>query len=273
MSERIDMGGASSDPTREMRMPDAVTRRYRRSLMSQREGSNMPANVRGSLSSSRRTRCVWALFAASMTAVGGTLLLLDGAAPRTVLASTTTLLRAPLELQPESVAPVAAPLDRERWTSIVIHHSGLPAGNAASIERHQQAAGISGLGYHFVIGNGHGFGDGEIHVGYRWSHQLPGAHVAARPRSQAASDIARVSRGPVDFAALRERSIGICLVGNGDRSDFTPRQLRELVSLVRALQRELGIPATQVFLHRDLADVTSPGERFPAAEFESRLLR
>jgi len=220
---------------------------------------------------SRRARWVWSLFAASMTGVGGLLLLLDGTAPQSVLATTSAVVRGAKELRPDSVLPTGAIIDRERWLSIVIHHSGLPAGNAASIERHQQGAGILGLGYHFVIGNGHGLGDGEIQVGYRWTRQLPGAHVALRPRT-GSGNARSVDLKVASLAEVNERSIGICLVGNGDRGSFTPRQMREIVALVRSLQRELEVPATQVFLHRDLADVTSPGERFPAAEFESQLL-
>lgn len=206
-----------------------------------------------------------------MTGVGGMLLLLDGAAPQAVLATTSVVVRSAKDLRPDSVLPTGAPIDRERWGSIVIHHSGLPAGNSASIERHQQGAGISGLGYHFVIGNGHGLGDGEIQVGYRWVQQMPGAHVAMRPRS-APRTARTVSLQTEALVELNERSIGICLVGNGDRGAFTPRQIRELVALVRSLQRELGISAARVYLHRDLADVSSPGERFPTAEFESQLL-
>jgi len=231
------------------------------------------------MSRTRRLQWVWSLFAASMTGVAGLLLLLDGPAPPTVIASTSLALRLPAEARPDSVLPTGAPLDRERWRAIVIHHSGLPAGNAASIERHQQAAGISGLGYHFVIGNGHGMSDGEVQVGYRWSRQLPGAHVAqSAPKVQFAqsASAARGRAAGIRAASLEdpnERSIGICLVGNGDRSPFTPRQLKEVVALVRELQRELGIPANEVYLHRDLTEVSSPGERFPAAEFESQLLR
>lgn len=222
---------------------------------------------------SQRLRWVWSLFAGAMTAVGGLLLLLDGAAPQPVMASMTTtsaIARGTRAVQPESVLPTGANLDRSRWRSIVIHHSGLPAGSGATIERHQQSAGLSGLGYHFVIGNGHGMSDGEVQVGYRWTSQLAGAHVVQRPRSEA-QGARRVALGPNGLADLNEHSIGICLIGNGDRTPFTPRQIREVISLVRALQRELGIPATEVYLHRDLADVSSPGERFPAAEFESRL--
>lgn len=206
-----------------------------------------------------------------MTSVGGLLLLLDGPMPHTVIATTTTIVRGATDLRPDSVVPTGAPLDRARWRSIVIHHSGLPAGSAASVERHQQASGLSGLGYHFVIGNGHGSGDGEIEVGYRWTRQLVGAHVAARPRL-ATGSLRTAGLDASKLALLNEQSVGICLIGNGDRGAFTPRQIRELVSLVRSLQRELGIPASEVRLHRDLAEVTSPGERFPTAEFESQLL-
>ena len=69
-------------------------------------------------------------------------------------------------------------------------------------------------------------------------------------------------------------AIAICLVGNGDRRPFSPGQVAQLVSLVRRLQRELGIPASAVRLHRDVAGglTTSPGRYFPAAELEQQLL-
>jgi N-acetyl-anhydromuramyl-L-alanine amidase AmpD len=72
---------------------------------------------------------------------------------------------------------------------------------------------------------------------------------------------------------LNEHAVAICLVGNGDRRRFTDRQIRELSSLVRRLQRELGIAADRVYLHGDVAPVSSPGVHFPAAEFEGQLLR
>lgn len=221
--------------------------------------------------SPRRAQWVWSLFAASMTGVGGVLLLLDHPAQHQILAVTSPGIRGTSAPRPDCVLPTAAPLERDRWNAIVIHHSGLPAGDAASIERHQQAAGISGLGYHFVIGNGHGAGDGEIHVGYRWNRQLPGAHVAEQPLGESGG-ARTVSVRTSSADQMNEHAVGICLVGNGDRSPFTPRQIREVISLVKALQRELGIPATEVYLHRDVAAVSSPGERFPVAEFESQLL-
>jgi hypothetical protein len=111
------------------------------------------------------------------------------------------------------IAPRDTPLDRTRWRSIVIHHSGSPAGDASSIERQHFKQGLVGLGYHFVIGNGQGLDDGQVVVGYRWERQLPGAHV---------STLARVGA-----QRWNDESIAICLVGNGDRHPFTERQLRE----------------------------------------------
>ena len=66
--------------------------------------------------------------------------------------------------------------------------------------------------------------------------------------------------------------IGICLIGNGDRSEFTEAQMRALVDLVRALQIRLDIPASRVVLHSDLnPDVASPGRLFPIERLESHL--
>lgn len=158
--------------------------------------------------------------------------------------------------QADPVFQTRQPLARQRWNSIVIHHSGTPAGDAESITREHMAAGLKGLGYHFLIGNGNGLGDGVIHVGYRWIDQLPGAHVT----------------GP-NQDLYNERAIAICLVGNGDRRSFTDAQLTQLVSLVQRLQAQLHIPARNVYLHRDLSRATtSPGKFFPSAWLQEQLL-
>ncbi|HMN97075.1 MAG TPA: peptidoglycan recognition family protein [Phycisphaerales bacterium] len=205
----------------------------------------------------RRTRIVWAAFAAATTLVTGVLILGDGGAPRgLVAASQGTIDDLAARRSGDPVQPREAALDRARWKGIVIHHSGSPVGDPDAIERQHLSFGYASLGYHFVIGNGHGYGDGVIHVGPRWNRQQPGAHVAGG-----------------DGPWYNEHAIGICLVGNGDRRPFTDRQLRELVALVRRLQQSLGIPAGAVHLHADLAAVNSPGRYFPAAEFEAQLLR
>jgi len=208
----------------------------------------------------RRTAIVWTVFIGAMTSVGGLLAIRDKAAISGPGAGfLLTNIDAVGDKSPtasDSVFQLKAVLDRQRWTGIVIHHSGEPAGDADSLTRKHISYGYKGLGYHFLIGNGKRLGDGMVHVGYRWDEQLPGAHVL----------------GPAG-AAHNQHSIGICLIGNGDRHGFTDAQMTQLVSLVRRLQRQLHIPARQVYLHHDLASqTTSPGRLFPEAEFRQQLL-
>ena len=156
----------------------------------------------------------------------------------------------------DSVFDLAVDLDRPRWTGIVIHHLGEPFGTPESIHRQHLGFGYQGLGYHFILGNGNGLADGEIHAGYRWDHQLAGAHVVGEG-------------GPHH----NEHSIGICLVGNGERRQFTERQMTHLIRLIQRLQRELGIPSSSVHLHSDLAEsVRSPGRYFSTSQLAEHLL-
>jgi N-acetyl-anhydromuramyl-L-alanine amidase AmpD len=204
---------------------------------------------------SRRTGIVWTSFAVSMAIVSGVLALGDrGAVPGFAAAKASFLAEFAGE---DPVFQTETPLDGSRWKSIVIHHSGEPAGDAESIRRAHLAGGARALGYHFVIGNGNGLGDGAVFVGERWDGQAAGWHAV----------------GP-EAAWYNRHAIAICLVGNGDRRPFTERQVQQLVSLVRRLQRQLGIPSSAVRLHRDIAPTltTSPGRHFPTASLEQQLL-
>lgn len=215
---------------------------------------------------SRRTRMVWGAFGAAMALACGVLVLGDAQGPRPVPAMAVVTAG-----NDAGMTPREAPLDRGRWNAIVIHHSGAPAGDAGSIARMHGTEGLAGLGYHFVIGNGQGMADGLVEVGPRWNRQLPGAHVASDVRSGA--DVQVAARAGVTPDELNLHAIGICLVGNGDRREFTDRQIEELASLVRRIQRTLGIPSERVFLHSDVAQTTSPGRFFPTSRFEEQLLR
>jgi hypothetical protein len=198
---------------------------------------------------------VWGTFVTAMTVVC-TLLLLAG--------GTSASLRPGAMLGPGEVlgAPsrttgifqTESPLDASRWQSILIHHSSSPTGDASILHRQHQSWGLDGLGFHFIIGNGNGLEDGAIQVGYRWNLQQPGAH-AIGPKGE----------------WYNRHAIAICLIGNGESSSFTPRQIETLVNLTRRLQIDLDIPADQVRLHRDIAEIRSPGRYFPEAEFRRRL--
>lgn len=203
---------------------------------------------------SRRTTVVWASFLAAMTLVTGILAMGDDTNRSGFLATSVARVGDPTARDP--IFDTETPLDRQRWTGIVIHHLGEPAGDAESINRLHLGYGYQGLGYHFLIGNGNGLGDGVVHIGYRWNEQLPGAHAV----------------GP-DADVHNQSSIAICLVGNGNRRPFTDAQVDKLGHLVQRLQRELRIPARRVLLHQEIAeDVDSPGRFFPAARFHEQLL-
>jgi hypothetical protein len=204
---------------------------------------------------SQRTQIVWGALVGTMTVAGGLLWLLDsGPAPRLDGLALRPLVAAAGPSSIEAIFQTRAPLDRSRWKSIVIHASGSPVGSPGTISAEHKAMRLSGLGYQFVIGNGRGMDDGELHVGYRWLDQLPGAH-AAGPRA--------------DW--YNEHSIGICLVGNGERQGFTDAQVRRLVQVTAALARQLGIPKDSIVLHSDLARTDDPGRFFPAAAFREGL--
>jgi len=198
----------------------------------------------------RRRRLVWVTLLAAMTGVGGMLAVLQGEkAPR--LDGVALAAAVPAEgptATINSVFNTRSPLASGQWLGVVIHDSGSSSGSAATIAADHESKGLLGLGHHFVIGNGRGSDDGELYVGYRWLDQLPGAHAA----------------GP-DQDIYNRRYIGVCLVGDGDRKPFSEAQMTRLVELVGALTVELGIPADQVILHRDIAATTSPGRFFSEA--------
>lgn len=202
-----------------------------------------------------RPRVVWVALVAAMTLVGGSLLALQGRpAPRLDGLSLSAPVAAAARSPAEAALNTRIPLDKARWSGIMIHHSGNNSGSAASIQAQHERLNFRGLGHHFIIGNGAGMGDGEIHVGYRWLEQLPGAH-AAGPEGQ----------------RHNLETISICLVGDGNRRPFTPAQMRRLVELVTGLQAELGLPANRIILHRDAAAVDDPGRLFPELEFRAAI--
>lgn len=217
--------------------------------------SRRTAGSRTTTARARRSRIVWASLAGSMTAVTALLLALDGgssgrldgfALPALAATSTTTSI--------EAVFDTREPVAEGRWQAIIIDHSGSPYGTPASIDEQHRALGLRGLGSDFVIGNGNGMGDGEIHVGDRWLNQLPGAHTAGEQGDW-----------------YNRHAIGITLVGDGSRREFTDVQMKRLLDLVSALAREYGIPPERIVLHRDVAPVSGPGRYFPAAGFREQV--
>ena len=145
--------------------------------------------------------------------------------------------------RPSAIGRLDVPLKRD-WKYIVIHHSFTDSGNEAIFDKyHRSQRGWLGIGYHFVIGNGHESPDGAIEVTFRWEDQIQGAHAGVEEYNQ--------------------RGIGICLVGNFERGYPTAKQMASLVALINYLQQRCRIPTSQVLLHRHLKNTECPGRNFP----------
>lgn len=112
-----------------------------------------------------------------------------------------------------------------RWDSIEIFFSGTKGGSI------QQPAGAVDLDCHFVICNGLGGDDGEIQATEQWQKQW-----SIRPgRTWQGSD----------------KTIRICLVGDGVTALPTDYQLKRLEMLLEALCRKFSISAESVYLPTD----------------------
>lgn len=147
--------------------------------------------------------------------------------------------------------PVAA----RGWRYIVIHHSATDAGNAKAFDAAHKGNGWDELGYHFVVGNGSGAGDGQIEVGPRWLKQKWGAH-AKTPDER-----------------YNNFGIGICLVGNFQNGKPSARQLESTAKLVAWLMETYDIPASQVVGHRDTKQTACPGKYTDVAALRVRASR
>ena len=152
--------------------------------------------------------------------------------------------------------PAWAPCGTERrWRWIVLHHSDDRSGNFAKYDRiHRETNGWDECGYHFVIGNGSGSGDGAVEVGTRWTKQKHGAH-AKTPDNR-----------------FNDFGVGICLVGDFETGGPPTRaQMDATVRLCRWLMARYGVAAGDVVGHCDCKATACPGKYFPWAELRERL--
>ncbi len=141
-----------------------------------------------------------------------------------------------------------------RWTCLVIHHSASDRATPESMDRAHRQRGWDELGYHFVIGNGIGYPDGQVFVGSRWTKQKHGAHCKV----------------PGNY--YNEHGIGICLIGNLDEHPPTERQLRTLAHLVMFLEAQSGFGPDQIYTHGGITGRTRcPGRYFSLADLYHRL--
>jgi hypothetical protein len=136
------------------------------------------------------------------------------------------------------------------WKYVVVHHSANARGGLDQIDRdHRKILGFEGCGYHFVIGNGTDSPDGQIELAERWLNQKHGVHC-------------RNGKTP----EVNEYGIGICLVGNFDHSEPTPKQVAAARALVAYLGDRYKIPSDRIGTHDRFADgpTACPGKNFPS---------
>ncbi len=166
-------------------------------------------------------------------------------------------------LPPREQPPIAPPVARggskpgwmppggisNRWKCVVVHHSANDKSTPEGMRSwHMKGRGWDELGYHFVIGNGIGYGDGVVYVGARWAQQKHGAHCKT------------------DNNFYNDHGIGICLIGNLDAHPPTPKQMEALGRLVSYLCDKTGVPASKVYTHGGVTNKTAcPGRYFSLA--------
>ncbi len=144
-----------------------------------------------------------------------------------------------------------------KWSAIIIHHSGTQNGDASTFDSSHRSRGWEGIGYHFVIGNGSRSRNGEIEPTFRWTEQRTGAHTGGTP----------------DNWANRE-AIGICLVGDFSKDRPSQQQMQSLGRLVRFLQQRYSIPTSRIYGHGTTPGANStecPGRNFPMQQFKAML--
>ncbi len=147
-------------------------------------------------------------------------------------------------------------IERGQWKHIVIHHSGTPADRAVNIARvHREERNMeNGLAYHFVIENGtRGTRNGDIYIGNRWKKQLHGGHMKTWAHNQI--------------------SIGICLIGNFEKSRPKEKQMQQLEALIAYLRDKIGIPASKITTHTLMhpKHTLCPGKYFPTKRLQDML--
>ena len=142
-------------------------------------------------------------------------------------------------------------LNRPKWKYIIAHHSATPYGNATSYDKVDRRHGMeNGLAYHFVIGSGRDSGDGEIEIGSRWTKQLHGGHVSKQ--------------------SYNNHGIGICLVGNFEKTKPTGRQMAAFTGLVDYLGNDLLRGKYKFMVHKEVNATLCPGRNFPTTAMHKR---
>lgn len=139
----------------------------------------------------------------------------------------------------------------KQWQRVVLHGTGTSRGNARLLQRyHHDVQGVpEGMAWHFIIGNGHGAGDGSVEATEGWKRGIPAAS----------------GRDP----GTRYTSISVCLAGDFQAQGPTEAQLEALKELMDYLGIKLG--DIRLDGHEDAHGgmATCLGEKFPLHEIRA----
>jgi len=142
---------------------------------------------------------------------------------------------------------------RSKWKHIILHHTATANGTPSGFDKMHRKRGMeNGLAYHFLIGNGNGMADGELYICDRWKQQIQGGHMAS--------------------AKLNDMAIGICLVGNFEKTRPTTKQLAQLEGLIEYLIGQTRVPSNRITTHT-LAHrnhTLCPGKYFPFEQIKRK---
>ena len=144
-------------------------------------------------------------------------------------------------------------VQRDKWQRIVVHHSAIKYGNVEKYDAAHRLRGMqNGLAYHFLIGNGIDAGNGEIEIGPRWLKQQSGGHVKNQ--------------------LINQTAIGICLIGNFEKTHPSKKQLAAFTQLMDWLQGVTLGKKVHFVGHRELKgeQTVCPGKHFPLALMHAR---
>jgi len=141
----------------------------------------------------------------------------------------------------------------DRWTHIVIHHSGSAADTLKSMNYSHLQKQWDGIGYHFIIGNGVNTVDGEVEETFRYRQLKDGAHTLT----------------PDLF--YNKHAIGICLVGNFNETHPTKKQMESLKKLLSSLKNKFGIMNKNILVHKEAKATECPGANFPTDQLRNWL--
>jgi len=116
---------------------------------------------------------------------------------------------------------------------IIVHHTERNNDFPALVKfRHINLRGWEDVGYHYLIGNRRPFTtDGQLYVGR--SAEFEGAHTLG----------------------LNKNSLGICLIGNCDKTLPSKKQFATLIELIEHKIKQHGVPIENVRGHNEFPNV------------------